>query len=271
MSRHIGIWFVLSLLTVRGLAADTNQVAQPTAAQLWQNSFSSQVLPTSAWTPALSTNQPPWSGSASLGMTLTRGNSDTLMANATFGAHRNSLTNEWTFGVDGTYGEAEGIENAEILHGFGQYNHLFTGRVYGYGRAEAWHDGIADVDYRVALSPGVGYYFIKTRQTLLAAGVGPGEVSQKVDDESEQYTTQRLAERFEHKFNPQAHFWNYAELLPQVDKPDNFLVNAEVGVEAAITKKLSLRTVLQDNYANIPAPGRKDNDVKLISGLAYKF
>jgi hypothetical protein len=24
-------------------------------------------------------------------------------------------------------------------------------------------------------------------------------------------------------------------------------------------------------FANDPAPGRKDNDVKLVSGLAYKF
>ena len=61
------------------------------------------------------------------------------------------------------------------------------------------------------------------------------------------------------------------EFLPQVDRPDNFLVNTEVGAEAALTKRLSLRTVVQDNFANDPAPGRKDNDVKLVSGLAYKF
>jgi len=61
------------------------------------------------------------------------------------------------------------------------------------------------------------------------------------------------------------------EFLPQVDKPDNYLINAEVGVETPITKKFSLRTVLQDSFANIPAPGRKDNDIKLISGLTYKF
>jgi hypothetical protein len=31
------------------------------------------------------------------------------------------------------------------------------------------------------------------------------------------------------------------------------------------------RVTLQDNFVNQPAPGRKDNDIKLISGLAYKF
>jgi putative salt-induced outer membrane protein YdiY len=61
------------------------------------------------------------------------------------------------------------------------------------------------------------------------------------------------------------------EFLPQVNKPDNFLVNAEIGAEAALTKTFSLQAVLQDNFVNQPAPGRKDNDVKLISSLVYKF
>ena len=66
-------------------------------------------------------------------------------------------------------------------------------------------------------------------------------------------------------------FWQNVEFLPQFDRPDNFLVNAEVGAETPLTKRLSLQTVVQDNFANGPAPGRKDNDVKLVSALAYKF
>jgi putative salt-induced outer membrane protein YdiY len=85
------------------------------------------------------------------------------------------------------------------------------------------------------------------------------------------YTSLRLAERFEHKFNDNARVWQKVEFLPQVNKPDNFLINAEIGLEASISKKLSLQVALQDNFVNQPAPGRKDNDIKLISGLAYKF
>ncbi|MGB8368626.1 MAG: hypothetical protein ACLPYZ_06355 [Limisphaerales bacterium] len=28
---------------------------------------------------------------------------------------------------------------------------------------------------------------------------------------------------------------------------------------------------MQNNFVNQPAPGRKDNDIKLISSLVYKF
>ena len=60
-------------------------------------------------------------------------------------------------------------------------------------------------------------------------------------------------------------------MIPQANKANNFLINAEAGVESALTEKLNLQLVLQDNYANIPAPGRKNNDLRLISALAFKF
>jgi putative salt-induced outer membrane protein YdiY len=217
------------------------------------------------------TNKPAWESAVTFGVTLTSGNSDTFLANSTIATHRNNPTNEWSFGADASYGENNAIKSAEILHGFGQYNHLFTERWFGYVRADGLHDGIADVTYRFTLSPGAGYYFIKTKATTLAGEAGPGVVFEKLDGQRKTYLTPRLAERFEHKMDDHTRIWQNLEFLPQVDKRDNFLVNAELGIEAALTKKLSLRTVVDETYANIPAPGRKNNDVKLISGLAYKF
>jgi len=85
------------------------------------------------------------------------------------------------------------------------------------------------------------------------------------------YVPLRLAERFERKFDNGARVWERVEFLPQINKFENFLVNAEMGAEAALTKTFSLRVTLQDNFVNQPAPGRKDNDVKLISSVVYKF
>jgi len=217
------------------------------------------------------TNQPPWSGALAAGLTLTGGNSESVLASTTIKVQRNNPTNQWTFGGDAAYGENDAVENTEILHGYGQYDHLFTQRWFGYGSADALHDGIADVGYRVTVSPGAGYYFIKTKQTVLAGETGPGAIAERLDSEQNYYMTARVAERLDQKIDDHTHVWDNLEILPQVDRPDNFLVNAEVGVEAAITKKISLRTVLQDYFANEPAPGHKDNDVRLVSGLGYKF
>ena len=85
------------------------------------------------------------------------------------------------------------------------------------------------------------------------------------------YMALRLAERFEHKLNDRARVWQSAEFLPQVDDFSNYVIVAEVGVEADLTEKLSLRSFIQDNYDNDPARGRKKNDVRLVTALAYKF
>jgi len=55
------------------------------------------------------------------------------------------------------------------------------------------------------------------------------------------------------------------------DWADKYLLNAEVGIASDITKKMSLRLVLQDNYNSMPSAGRKHNDLRLLAGIGYKF
>ena len=212
-----------------------------------------------------------WESSAFMGLTLTRGNSDSVLITGNLKTSKKEKQNEWAFGADGSYGENNSVKNSETLHGYGQYNRLFSDRFFGYFRLDALHDGIADVEYRVMLSPGVGYYLIKEKATSLAVEVGPGYVFEKRGGSDDSYATLRLAERFEHKLSDRARVWQSAEYLPEVGDLPNYVINLEAGIAATIAKNLELSVVLQDNYVNRPAPGRKSNDVKLISGVTYKF
>ena len=100
---------------------------------------------------------PPWDVSAAAGLTLTRGNSHTLLFTGNVLADKkwDAGKNEISLGADGVYGTDHGQENANQLHGFGQYNRLFTERFYGYLRIDGLHDAIAGIDYRVTVGPGV--------------------------------------------------------------------------------------------------------------------
>lgn len=224
------------------------------------------------------TNAPPastpWDVSAAAGLTLTRGNSETLLFTANLlGAKKWDYgKNELNLGADAVYGENDSTKNAESVHGYGQYNRLFTERLFGYLRLEGLHDAIADIDYRVMISPGAGYYFIKQTNTTFRAEVGPGYIyEQDSNGETRSYMSLRLAERFEHRFNESVKIWEAVEVLPQVDRFSNYIINAEAGVETTMTKKLSLLTYIQDSYHNEPAAGRLKNDLKLVSAVKYKF
>jgi putative salt-induced outer membrane protein YdiY len=218
----------------------------------------------------------PWVNTLTAGLTLTRGNGDSLLATAKIVSDKKTPVNEFSLGGDATYGSASGVANIETYHGFSQWNHLFSERWYSYLRGEGLHDGIADVKYRGTITSGMGYYLIKQTNTTLTAELGPGGVFERVgsgtNTEDNSYVTMRLAEKFEHKFNKNsARVWENVEILPQLDKISDYLVNSEVGVESALYKSVSLQVFLDDNFNSQPAAGRRRNDVKLVSGVTYKF
>jgi putative salt-induced outer membrane protein YdiY len=214
---------------------------------------------------------PKWEKTAALGLSLTRGNSDTILFTGNVLGTKKSPVDEWNVGADASYGKNNDEKNNETLHGFVQYNRLFSEKWYAYGRLDGLHDAIADLEYRFTLSPGVGYYFIKNESTRLSAEGGPAFIYEKQGTETRGYMAFRAGERFEHKFNDKTKIWQSLEFLPQVDRLSNYILNGEIGVDTALTQKLSLRTFLQDTYDNEPAPGREKNDLKLVSALAYKF
>lgn len=229
---------------------------------------------TNLLTAVKATATPPakWDGSVTLGLTITQGNVNSVLTTGKVAAEGKSARNDLSLGADGAYGNVGSTETAESLHGCAQENHTFIDDTwYGYGRADALHDAIQDVSYRVTSGVGGGYYFIKDKQTTLSSEAGPAFETEKLDDEYNNYPSARVAENFEHKIDEHARVWENVEFIPPLTDADAFLVNAEVGVETPLTHKLSLQTYLDDNFANEPAPGYKDNDLKLVSGLVFKF
>lgn len=229
-----------------------------------------------------------WESSVAAGATLTRGNSETFLGTISAGTGKKWDQNEIAIGADVAYGTttvetkkappATGTTEhtdttAETVHGFGQYNRLFNERLYGYGRLEGLHDGVAAIDYRFTFNVGAGYYFIKTKATQLSAEAGPGYLVQRLGGVDDSYATLRLAEKYNQALSDRARLWQTAEILPQVDDFNNYIVNFEIGIESDLnaSKKLSLRVYLDDTYNNVPAKGRKNNDMKLVAAIAYKF
>ncbi len=282
MKKHLLIVLVLVGLTPCSRASDVNQPGGVPANNpamdsnkalelLAMEASASQAIPGAVVSTSVFTNRPVWESSITLGATATAGNVNSALATGSFRTQKKTPLDEWNLGVDAVYGEVSSVKNSETLHGSVQYNHLLSKRWYDYARGDALHDGVADVVYRFTFSPGAGYYFIKDKETSLAGECGPAILYEKLDDEYHTYPTLRLAERFEHKFNGHARLWQNVEFLPPFTEPRAFLINAEVGVETPLSKHLSLQTYVQDNYANRPAPGFKDNDVKLVSALSVKF
>ena len=223
-----------------------------------------------------------WESVASVGVTLTRGNSKTFMATGSLASTRKWDHDEALLGLSAGYGETTAnvgrnettSKTDDYLKGFAQWNHFFSeslSNFYAGLRFTAEHDDIASVDYRFTLSPLVGYYLIKQTNAFLAVEAGPSFVFEKQGGREKSYIAARVAERGEYKFKTGARIWESVEWLPQVDDFENWVMNAEAGVSAPITKAIDVRLIVQDTFDNRPAPGRYKNDLKLIAALGYRF
>src|SRR5262252_7867193 len=67
----------------------------------------------------------PWEGSVSAGLTLTRGNSHTLLYSGTVQVKRKTPENEFLLGGNGAYGSQNSEATVNNYGGYSQWNHLF--------------------------------------------------------------------------------------------------------------------------------------------------
>jgi hypothetical protein len=214
-----------------------------------------------------------WETTAAAGLSLTRGNSHTVLTTLGLDSKRKWETDEALLGISGGYGKSQGVRNTDYVQAFGQYNHLFNERLYGGIRVDGNHDGISKLSYRFRVSPLVGYYLIKEEKTSLSVEAGPSLVVEKFENlPGDTYIAARFGEKFEHKLSDTAKVWQTAEYIPQIDRwTEKYVISGEVGISAAVTKAWGLRVVGQVIHDSEPAPGRKYNDFRLIAGTDYKF
>jgi putative salt-induced outer membrane protein YdiY len=219
-----------------------------------------------------------WQTTAAVNATVARGNADTLLLQTAINSLKKWDKNEVVLGADATYGNNRDVNTgnrtttAQNYGGFGQYNRLIDDRWYFGLRGDARQDRIANVDYRATVAPTLGYYLIKKEAMQLKLEAGPAMVFEKLRGTGTQnYLTLRVAEEFRWKINDRASLVQSLEFLPQVDDFSNYVINGAITLDTKITEKLSTTITFQDFYRSTPAPGRKENDIRLLAGLAYKF
>lgn len=230
--------------------------------------------------PALTASVAPWNTSVAAGINLSRGNTRTMLMNGSVASEFKKDANEASLGIEGNYGETEvqavdGTKetrgNVENARAFADYRRLLNTRTYGYLNGDLRNDNIAKIDYRLMVGPGVGQYLLKGEALNLGVEAGPTYIKEKVAGLEDDKVALRLAEKLVWQMSAASKFWESVEVLPAFEDFGDYLVNAEVGAEAAMNTRLSLRLVLQDKYDSTPGTGLKKNDLVLIGGLTFKL
>jgi len=229
---------------------------------------------------AAETDLATWESSLSVSLNLTRGNSETSLVAAAVESHRKASGSDLRLKAEMNYGTAEveksdGTKDEEInvqnTQGSAMYRHLLSRRSYAYLNLNALQDEIADIDYRVVLGGGGGYYLIRSETLEFSIEGGPSYIAEEVDGNRDGVFALRAAERLDYQMAEKSRLWETVEYLVSLRDTRDYLLNAEIGAEAALTTTLALRATLQAKYDNTPASGNEEVDLVLTSGVSYRF
>lgn len=246
-------------------------------------SAASLINTTSAQAQAAAPEKKGWETIAGAGLTVQSGNSESVASTISLDTKKKWESDEALLGLSAGYGKSSSTGNnrsrtTDFAKAYGQFNHLISDRAYFGLRIDGDHDGVADLAYRVRVSPLLGYYVVKNDTTSLSFDAGPSfvveerEASPTTQRDRQEYFALRFGEKFEHKLSDTTKIWQTAEYIPAIkDWPDHDVINGEIGISTAINPKWDLVVKYQVTYDNGVKYGKETTDSRLIAQTSYKF
>lgn len=212
-----------------------------------------------------------WVTTAALGLSLAKGNSDSLQASLAYDTAFRSSSNEFFLNAAYSYGQVDGTTASDALAASIRYNRLLTDRFYVGGGVGYLRDDIAQVSYRLTPNALLGYYLIKNDRMTLAVEGGPAYVFEDVAGIEDNYFALRAAQRFTWNIGPRLTFNQSLVADADPNDFDNTLYTLSAYLDADITSNLSWRLAGTYVYDNQPGAGLEKEDLTLTSGIAVQF
>ena len=216
-----------------------------------------------------------WSGDATVGFALARGNTDTTNLSLTVsveGPLSKSInnTNKAYFLLN----KKNDITNAESmgLDSHIRWNH--AERLFSYYGIQGLRDRFKNYSYRILPGLGLGYKILTSENLQLSANAGLSHVLTRYYDskETDSFTGFVLGNEFTWKISPTAELSQTFSLNTNISQWSQYFIQFEISLASAITKGLAVKLTLMDKYDSKPVgEGIKKNDVSFIAGLSAKF
>jgi putative salt-induced outer membrane protein YdiY len=224
--------------------------------------------------PAEAKDTAAWDKSVTAGFNYTDGNSKTSSLNLNGKLSRDMFEDQaWRFEADYNYGNAAADVNSpreltkQNFRALGDYKHSIDSSWFaGANSSFAW-DEIANLNHRVILSPNLGRYLVDNNSLKVSLEAGPSYVWEQLGGRKEDFAAARVADRIVWNISESSLFYQSLEYLVSWEDGADYLINAEVGIEAPLSSMINLVVSLRDYYINLPAAGRERNDVYTITGL----
>jgi len=212
-----------------------------------------------------------WESSADFGLSLSKGNTDSFLVRLGLQTEKKEGPDAYFASASYNYGEEDSTSTQDEILGKATWKHAYSGKNFFGLRMDARRDTFADIDYRFSINATYGYYWVDTETTVFSTELGLGVTTEDKGAGNTTYLNGLLAQDFEHKFNENAKFYQSLTFAPRLDNFQDYRIEFEMGIETKITETLAFKVSFEDRYESRPSAGKEKNDLKLITGLSYKF
>lgn len=228
-----------------------------------------------------------WSGLLDTGLSLTRGNSDSLTYSLAAKAARTTERDKISVYSTAIYAESSvnGVSSttAHAIRGGIRGDLNVSDRLFVFGFTDFEYDQFQDLDLRNVLGGGLGYHVLKTKTTTFDVFAG-GDFDQDffgaiaatsttpatlaVTRESGEVN---LGETFNAKLNNRTTITEVFSLFPNVSDTGSYRFQFDTTAATKLKSWLSWQVTYSDRFLSDPLPGFKTNDLLLSTGIRLTF
>lgn len=222
--------------------------------------------------------RPKWTGSASAGYTMNRGNSDKDTVNLATDLRRRTEKDRITFGAMYLFSREKNKDTDEFITSQNewfaqfQYDYFFKPKFYTYVKSRVEQDRVADLDLRLFAGLGVGYQWFESPSFNFATQAGVGwrfEAFPNQDNSSE--AAAELGYHIDKSIGEHVTLFHDLTLYPSFQDPSDIFLTTQAGGRVLLSKVLFTETRIIVDYDSTPAEGAETTDFKWIFGIGAKF
>ncbi len=217
-----------------------------------------------------------WTGVADLGLSLSRGNSETLIytagINAARSTSRDKISTYFTLLNSRSKFDGEKKTTADAKRGGIRYDLNITPRVFAFGSADLENDKFQKLDLRLVLAAGFGYK-VKKIETTSFDVFGGGAYNKEIYQEDIRRNSSEIliGEESTHKLRGRSAFAQRAVLYPNLKDRGEYRFAFDSSIVTALSNVFSWQLTLSDRYISNPPFSLKKNDLLLTTGLRFTF
>lgn len=214
------------------------------------------------------------------GASYASGNTQSSSVNLSGDGVRADAGSKWEFGGKGVYGHSEGVKTAENLVLGTQYDRDINPLWFGFAKADALRDKLANISARASLFGGVGRHVIKSDTLTFDVTAGLGYTQDRYVTETEVNDQLRtrygraealVAEESTHKWLPSTSFHQKLTVFPALNSGGGYRGLFDSGLSVSMTQALALTVGYNYRYNSDPGQGLKKGDALFVTGISVKI